>query len=39
MKDRLFRGYGPLIGFTALFLAVVVLVPVQGPRVGQRGGR
>lgn len=28
-KDRLFRGYGPLIGFTALFLAVAVLVPSQ----------
>lgn len=28
-KDRLFRGYGPLIGFTAVFLAVAVLVPSQ----------
>ncbi len=31
MKDRLFRGYGPLIGFTALFLAVVLLVPSKVP--------
>lgn len=31
MKDRLFRGYGPLIGFTAMFLAVVVLVPSKVP--------
>ena len=28
-KDRLFRGYGPLIGFAAAFLAVAVLVPSQ----------
>jgi hypothetical protein len=28
-RDRLFRGYGPLIGFAALFLAVAVLVPSQ----------
>ncbi len=28
-KDRLFRGYGPLIGFAAVFLAVAVLVPSQ----------
>lgn len=28
-KDRLFRGYGPLIGFAAIFLAVAVLVPSQ----------
>lgn len=28
-KDRLFRGYGPLIGFTAVFLAIAVLVPSQ----------
>ena len=28
-RDRLFRGYGPLIGFTALFLAIAVLVPSQ----------
>lgn len=27
--DRLFRGYGPLIGFTAIFLALAVLVPSQ----------
>ncbi len=26
-RDRLFRGYGPLIGFAAIFLAVAVLVP------------
>jgi hypothetical protein len=26
-RDRLFRGYGPLIGFAAMFLAVAVLVP------------
>lgn len=32
-KDRLFRGYGPLIGFTALFLAVAVLVPSQAQTV------
>lgn len=31
MKDRLFRGYGPLIGFTAVFLAVVLLVPSKVP--------
>ena len=29
VRDRLFRGYGPLIGFTAVFLAVAVLVPSQ----------
>lgn len=29
VRDRLFRGYGPLVGFTALFLAVAVLVPSQ----------
>jgi len=29
VKDRLFRGYGPLIGFTALFLAIALLVPSQ----------
>lgn len=34
MKDRLFRGYGPLIGFTALFLAVVLLVPSKVPDSG-----
>lgn len=34
MKDRLFRGYGPLIGFTALFLAVVLLVPSKVPESG-----
>lgn len=28
-KDRLFRGYGPLVGFTAVFLAIAVLVPSQ----------
>jgi hypothetical protein len=28
-RDRLFRGYGPLIGFIAVFLAVAVLVPSQ----------
>lgn len=28
-RDRLFRGYGPLIGFTAMFLAIAVLVPSQ----------
>ncbi len=27
--DRLFRGYGPLIGFAAIFLAIAVLVPSQ----------
>lgn len=32
-KDRLFRGYGPLIGFTALFLAIAVLVPSQVQQV------
>lgn len=31
MKDRLFRGYGPLIGFSAIFLAVVLLVPSRVP--------
>ena len=30
-QDRLFRGYGPLIGFTAVFLAVVLLVPSKAP--------
>ena len=30
-QDRLFRGYGPLIGFTAVFLAVVLLVPSRAP--------
>lgn len=34
MRDRLFRGYGPLIGFTALFLAVVLLVPSKVPEGG-----
>lgn len=34
MNDRLFRGYGPLIGFTALFLAVVLLVPSKAPGDG-----
>ena len=29
VRDRLFRGYGPLVGFTAVFLAVAVLVPSQ----------
>jgi hypothetical protein len=29
LRDRLFRGYGPLIGFTAVFLAIAVLVPSQ----------
>ncbi len=39
MKDRLFRGYGPLIGFTALFLAVVLLVPSKAPEeVDPEGG-
>lgn len=28
-RDRLFRGYGPLIGFAAVFLAIAVLVPSQ----------
>ena len=28
-RDRLFRGYGPLVGFTAAFLAIAVLVPSQ----------
>ncbi len=28
-KDRLFRGYGPLVGFAAVFLAIAVLVPSQ----------
>ncbi len=28
-RDRLFRGYGPLVGFAAVFLAVAVLVPSQ----------
>lgn len=28
-RDRLFRGYGPLIGFAAVFLAVAILVPSQ----------
>ena len=29
VRDRLFRGYGPLIGFAAIFLTVAVLVPSQ----------
>ena len=29
VKDRLFRGYGPLVGFAAVFLAIAVLVPSQ----------
>lgn len=33
-KDRLFRGYGPLIGFAAIFLAVVLLVPSKAPDGG-----
>ena len=37
MKDRLFRGYGPLIGFTALFLAVVMLVPSKVPESNGAG--
>lgn len=38
-KDRLFRGYGPLIGFTAVFLAVVLLVPSTAPETeGVKGG-
>ena len=28
-RDRLFRGYGPLVGFMAVFLAIAVLVPSQ----------
>lgn len=36
-RDRLFRGYGPLIGFTALFLAVAVLVPSQTQTVNTGG--
>jgi hypothetical protein len=32
-RDRLFRGYGPLIGFTAIFLAIAVLVPSQRQEV------
>ena len=32
-KDRLFRGYGPLIGFAAVFLAIAVLVPSQQKEV------
>lgn len=37
-RDRLFRGYGPLIGFTALFLAVAVLVPSQTQTVNAGAG-
>ncbi|MHB1138022.1 MAG: ABC transporter substrate-binding protein [Microthrixaceae bacterium] len=29
VRDRWFRGYGPLVGFTAVFLAIAVLVPSQ----------
>ena len=36
-RDRLFRGYGPLIGFTALFLAVAVMVPSQSQTVSTGG--
>ncbi len=36
-RDRLFRGYGPLIGFTAMFLAVAVLVPSQTREVNTGG--
>ncbi|MGB3412712.1 MAG: ABC transporter substrate-binding protein [Microthrixaceae bacterium] len=32
-RDRLFRGYGPLIGFSALFLAIAILVPSQTAEV------
>lgn len=32
-KDRLFRGYGPLVGFMAAFLAIALLVPSQQPEV------
>lgn len=28
-RDRLFRGYGPLVGFAAAFLAISLLVPSQ----------
>ena len=37
-RDRLFRGYGPLIGLTAMFLAIAVLVPSQTAS-GRRWGR
>lgn len=30
---RLFRGYGPLVGFAAMFLAVAMLVPSQTEKV------
>ena len=36
-RDRLFRGYGPLISFTALFLAVAVMVPSQSQTVSTGG--
>jgi hypothetical protein len=39
-QDRLFRGYGPLVGFTAVFLAVVILVPSRAPEsVDASGGK
>ena len=28
-SDRLLRGYGPLLGFAAIFLAIALLVPTQ----------
>jgi len=37
-RDRLFRGYGPLIGFAAVFLAVAVLVPSQQREVRVEAG-
>ena len=37
-RDRLFRGYGPLVGFAAVFLAVAVLVPSQQREVRVAAG-
>ncbi|HKY16411.1 MAG TPA: hypothetical protein VJM33_15905 [Microthrixaceae bacterium] len=33
VMGRLFRGYGPLIGFAAVFLAISLLVPTQAKEI------
>ena len=33
VPGRLFRGYGPLVGFAAMFLAIALLVPTQAQEI------
>ena len=33
VAGRLFRGYGPLLGFAAMFLAIALIVPTQAKEV------